>query len=755
MLGSAVRRVEDPGLLTVGGHYTEDLALPGALSVHYVRSSVAHGRLRSVDTTAASKAPGVVAVVSANDVDAGPLRSGAPGADRAMWRPLLATDTVRFVGELVAAVVAERRDQAVDAAELVEVDIEPLEPLVDPLAALAPGAPVLFSDAPRGNLVLEIGEPPSDDFFAGCEVVVAQQIRNQRLAPCPLEVRAAAARPEPDGRITFWVSTQAPHSARAALARVLGVEPELVHVITPDVGGGFGAKIGSYPEELLVGWLARRLGRALCWVESRSESMVSLGHGRAQVQYVEIGGRRDGRVEAYRMRTVQDAGAYPQLGAYLPSFTRTMLTGNYDIARAEFFAQAVVTNTTPTVAYRGAGRPEAALAIDRALDCFAHAIGLDPAEVRRRNLIPADAYPYRTPTGAVYDSGNGPEALRRVLEAADYEGLRSEQRRRRSAGDPHLLGIGLSSYVEVTNGTLGAEYGRVRVHRDGRVEVAFGTSPHGQGHATAFAMVVAEQLGVGIEQIDAISGDTDLVPRGVGTYGSRSLQTGGVAVGRAAAEVVRKARELAAELWEADVADVVVDPAGGGLAIAGMPARRASWGELAEEAERRQETLMAEVDYAASSPTFPFGAHLAVVEVDAETGLARLLRLVALDDAGRIVNPLLAAGQVHGGLAQGTAQALFEEVRFDDDGTPLGANFADYGIPSAAELPSFELLEMETPTPVNELGAKGIGESGTIGSTPAVLNALVDAVAHLGVVHLDMPCTPERLWRAIVEAGRS
>lgn len=752
ILGNATRRVEDPALLSVGGHYVADLPLPGALAAHYVRSSVAHGRLRSVQIAAAAAAPGVVAVLTAADLDVGPLRAGAPGVDQAMWRPLLATRTVRFVGEPVAVVVAERPEEAADAAELVDVDIEPLEPLVDPVLALEPGAPALFPEAPAGNLVLELGERPGDDFFAGCEVVVRQRLVNQRLAPCPLEVRAAAARPEPDGRITYWVSTQAPHSARAALARVLGVEPDEVHVITPDVGGGFGAKIGAYPEELLVGWLAHRLGRPVRWVESRSESMVALGHGRAQVQEVEIGGSRDGRVEAYRLRVVQDAGAYPQLGAFLPSFTRTMLTGTYDIPRAEFFAQAVVTNTMSTVAYRGAGRPEAAWAIERAMDCFALRLGLDPAEVRRRNLISRDEFPYTTPTGTVYDSGDYAEALHRVLETVDYDGLRAEQRRRREAGERSLIGIGLSCYVEITNGAPGSEYGRVQVGRDGRIEVAFGTSPHGQGHDTAFAMVAAEHLGVPLELVDTVHGDTDRVPRGVGTFGSRSLQTGGVAVGRAAAEVVRQARELAAELFEADPADVVLDPAGGGVSIAGTPERRLAWGELAEEAARRQKGLVAEVDYTAPSPTFPFGAHVAVVEVDAETGLVRLLRLVALDDAGTLVNPMLAAGQVHGGLAQGAAQALFEELRYDADGTPLGANFADYGLPSAAELPSFERLVMETPTPVNELGAKGIGESGTIGSTPAVHNAVVDALSHLGVVHLEMPCTPERVWRAMAEA---
>lgn len=754
ILGNATRRVEDPALLSVGGRYVADLPLPGALAVHYVRSGVAHGRVRSVSTADAAALPGVVAVLTAADLDVGPLRAGAPGADQSMWRPLLATGTVRFVGEPVAVVVAEDAALAADAAELVEVDIEPLEPLVDPERALEPGAPVLFPDAAAGNLVLEIGERPTDELFAGCEVVVRQRLVNQRLAPCPLEVRAAAARPEPDGRITYWVSTQAPHSARAALCRVLGVEADGAHVVTPDVGGGFGAKIGSYPEELLVGWLARRLGRPVRWVETRSESMVALGHGRAQVQVVEIGGSKDGRIEAYRLSVVQDSGAYPQLGAFLPSFTRTMLTGTYDIPRAELFAQAVVTNTNSTVAYRGAGRPEAASAIERAVDLFAHHLGLDPAEVRRRNLVRRDDFPYTTPVGTVYDSGDYPEALQRVLEAADYDGLRAEQRRRREAGERLLLGIGLSCYVEITNGAPGSEYGRVRVGRDGRIEVAFGTSPHGQGHDTAFAMVAAENLGVPLELIDTVHGDTDRVPRGVGTFGSRSLQTGGVAVARAAAEVLRQARALAAELFEADPADVVPDPAGDALTVAGTPARRLSWGELAEEAERRGTGLVAEVDYLASSPTFPFGAHLAVVEVDVETGFVRLVRLVALDDAGTLVNPMLAAGQVHGGLAQGAAQALFEELRYDTDGTPLGANFADYGLPSAAELPSFERLVMETPTPVNELGAKGIGESGTIGSTPAVHNAVVDALSHLGVVHVDMPCTPERVWRAIAGRGR-
>jgi len=479
---------------------------------------------------------------------------------------------------------------------------------------------------------------------------------------------------------------------------------------------------------------------------------VAMGHGRAQWQTVKIGGSRDGRVRAYRLDVVQDAGAYAHLGAFLPFLTRVMASGVYDIPEVQFNARSVLTNTTPTVAYRGAGRPEATAAIERAMDLFAAEIGLDPAEVRRRNLIPADAFPYTTPTDTVYDVGDYERSLDLALEAAGYADLRAEQERRREAGDPRQLGVGVCIYVEVTAGPqAGGEYGRVIVHDDGSATALTGASAHGQGHDTAFAMLVTDTLGIPLDRVTVKHGDTDEVARGVGTFGSRSLQLGGAAIHAASGQVLERARQLAADLLEADPADVELDRAKGAFHVAGAPAVSRSWAEVAVAAGPGG--LEAEADFEASSPTYPFGTHVAVVEVDTETGLARLVRMVTCDDAGTILNPLLVEGQRHGGIAQGAAQALYEWVRFDDDGNPQTTNLADYTMVSAAELPSFELVAMETPTPVNPLGAKGIGESGTIGATPAVQSAVCDALAPLGVRHVDMPCTPERIWDAIRAAS--
>jgi len=756
ILGTRVLRVEDPKFLTVGGTYTADLDLPGAAHVTYVRSSVAHARLASVDTAAAAAAPGVVAVITADDVDLAPQAGIMGMAPPPMARPYLAIGTVRFVGEPIVAIVSETRSQGADAAELVVIDYEPLDAVVDPQAAAAGGA-LLYPDH-GSNIAISIAAvggstDPDPSLFDGCEVVVRQAIVNRRVAPCPLETRAAAARWEDDGRLTYWVSTQTPHGAKTKLATVFGLEPEQVHVIVPDVGGGFGAKIGGYPEEILVAWLARRLHRPVRWSESRSESMVGLGHGRGQQQLAELGGTRDGRIEAYRLTVLQEAGAYPDMGAFLPFLTRSMLPGVYDIARQEGIWSSVVTNTTPVVAYRGAGRPEAAAAVERVIDVFADEIGMDPAEVRRRNFIGNDRFPFTTPVGSTYDVGDYGGALDRALAAAGYDELRAEQARRRAAGDRVAMGIGVSVYVEVTGAAGNSEFGAVEIKPDGTAVVRCGTSPHGQGHNTAWAMIVSDRTGIPIDRITVIHNDTDLVPRGQGTMGSSSLQHGGVAVLEAAETVVDQAREIAANLLEASVDDIVVDQASGTLHVAGTPTASKTWAEVASAAAARG-GLAAESDMTSQGNTYPFGAHVVVVDVDTETGKVTIRRVIAVDDAGRILNPLLLEGQIHGGLAQGIAQALLEEVRYDEDGNPLTANLADYTFVSAAELPSFELVGMETPTPLNVLGAKGIGESGSIGSTPAVQNAVVDALSHLGVRHIDMPTTPERVWAALQEASK-
>jgi carbon-monoxide dehydrogenase large subunit len=751
ILGNRVLRREDPKLLTSGGVYVGDLDLPGVLSVTFVRSTVAHGRIAGIDLEAAKAAPGVVGVFSHDDLGLAPMPPGMAFLNQDMTRPLLANGVVRYVGEAIAVIVAESASAGVDAAELVVVDYEPLEVVVDPGEALKDEI-LLYPEIGTNNCFsLQFGH--DDTLFEDCEVVVRQRIVNQRVAPCPLEGRAAAALIEADGRLMFYSSTQTAHGVRDTLATSLAIDPALIHVITPDVGGGFGAKASVYAEDIVTAWCAREVGRPVRWVETRSESMVGLGHGRGQIQDVEIGGARDGRILAYRIDVIQDSGAYPAIGAVLPFMTRTMATGVYDIARGECNSNSVVTNTVPTVAYRGAGRPEATAALERVMDCYAAEIGMDPAELRRKNLIAADAFPFTTPTGTDYDSGNYQRAFDLALEMAGYDELRSTQRARRAAGGRRHLGIGLCSYVEITNGVPEGEYGAVEILPDGKAIVRTGTSPHGQGHHTAWSMLVSEQLGIPMADIEVVHGDTDLVPRGVGTFGSRSLQAGGTAVNQAACEVVDKAKSLAAELLEAAVADIVLDKAEAIFHVAGTPAISRGWGELARAAfEREGAPLMAEVDLASPGATFPFGTHVTVVEVDSETGAVEILRHIAVDDAGRILNPLLAEGQVHGGIAQGAAQALLEEFSYDAEGNPLTSNFADYSFISAAELPRFETAFTETPTPRNPLGAKGIGESGTIGSTPAVHNAVVDAVAHLGVRHIDMPMTPERVWQAIQAA---
>jgi aerobic carbon-monoxide dehydrogenase large subunit len=746
ILGNRVVRREDPALLTVGGTYVDDVVHEGAAHVVYVRSTLAHGRITGIDTSEAEAAPGVLAVLTAADHD---LPDLVPiiMVDQHMTRPLLARGTVRFVGEPIAAVVAETRAAAVDAAELVVVELDPLPAVIDPVEAL--GSEVhLFAEV-DGNVAMAIpyhGDPlPFDD----CEVVVTATMVNQRLAPAPIEARSALAWWD-DDRLIVEIGCQGAHPIQGAFAQLYGMDPDRVRVICPDVGGGFGAKSQAGPEALLLGELSRRLGRPVRWTETRSENMVAMAHGRGQVQTATLGGTRDGQLQAYRIEVLQDGGSYPHMGAILPFATRIMASGVYDIPRIAFSSNSVATNTTPTGAYRGAGRPEATAVLERIVDVFAAEAGLDPAVVRRRNLVAADRFPFTTPTGTVYDCGDYAGALERALAAAGYDELRAEQARRRDSGDRRLLGIGMACYVEITGVMGGPEYGSVELLADGGARVVTGSTPYGQGHVTAWAMLVNDRTGIPMDQVEVVYGDTDLVPSSEVTGGSRSLQIAGSAVHDASGKLVELATERAAELLEASPHDVVLDAEAGRFHVVGSPAVSVGWAELG--AALGDEALVAVSDFSASGPTFPFGAHVAVVEVDADTGKVELLRLVACDDAGRILNPLLVDGQVHGGLAQGAAQALFEQVVFDADGNPLTTSFADYSIPSAAELPSFERVPMETPTPVNPLGAKGIGESGTIGATPAVQNAVIDALAHLGVRHLDLPVTPERVWRALAGA---
>ena len=743
ILGTRVVRIEDPRFLTGEGTYIANLPMPGALHLTFVRSSMAHARLLSIDASEALAMPGIRAVWTAADIDIAPAGPANGMMNKAMLFPYLAIDTVRYVGDLVAIVVSEDKTSGVDAAETVIVDYEPLEAVLDMDDSFSNR--VLLHPEAETNVVLTFAARNNDDIFADCEVVVDLVIENQRVAPAPMEVRSCVSTWD-GARLTQWACSQGAHGARDGLAEVFGLEKSQVRVITPDVGGGFGAKSGVYPEEILVGWATRKLGVPVRWTESRTENMLAMGHGRAQRQRTRMGGTRDGRITAYRLDLLQDAGAYARAGAVLPYMTRMMAGGVYDIANVQFESNSVVTNTTPTVAYRGAGRPEATAAIERTIDEFARVCGIDPAEVRRRNYIAPSDFPLTTSMGAKYDSGEYAAALELALNAAGYDQLLVEQKKRRDSNDPVQIGIGIASYVETTNPMGSGDYGSVEIKADGGAIVRTGSSSHGQGHHTAWAMIVSETTGISMDKIEFRFGDTDDVDRGGGTGGSRSLQVGGSAAKLAAESVIEKARQRAADLLEAAVEDVIIDTVRGAFHVKGSPTPARTWAELMIEIDA---PLEAEVDYVPEGATFPFGTHVCVVEVDVETGSVVVARHIACDDAGTIINPLLVDGQVHGGIAQGVAQALLEVIAYDPDGNPITSNLADYGFISAAELPSFERVPMETPTPRNPLGAKGIGEAGTIGSTPAVHNAVVNAVSHLGVTHIDMPCTSFNVWSAI------
>jgi carbon-monoxide dehydrogenase large subunit len=765
ILGTRVIRTEDPRLLTSGGVYVDDLREPelaGALRATFVRSPVAHALITGIDASEALGQPGVVAVLTVADmtdmpdaVPPEPTIDGAPPAEGpvplgGLWsEPLLAVDRVRFVGEPVAVVLTDTTYQGEDAAELVNVEYEQL-PAVPSIDAALTGATLLFPEAGTNVCTAGLGDVSDDSIFDGCEVIVEGDVINQRVACLPMEGRSTAAA-WANGKLTVWTSTQNAQISRLILTAI-GLPPDAIRVVAPDVGGGFGAKIGIDRESIVVAWAAKHTGRPVRWVESRGENLVAMTQGRAQRHHVKLGGSRDGHIQAYRLDVIQDAGAYPRMSGFLPMLTNLMAPGVYDIPAVQAGYKVVVTDGTPIAAYRGAGRPEAAATIERVVDWYAAEAGVDPAAVRKLNFIQPDQFPFVTKTGAPYDTGDYEAALDMVLAAAGYDELREEQQRRRDSGATKQLGIGLASYVEITAADGGSgETAKVEVHGDGTATVYTGSSAHGQGHHTAFAMLVTDELGIGMDKIEVIHGDTDLIPDGVGTYASRSLQLGGSAVQKAAIEVKDEAAKKAAELFEAAEADVVLDAETGTWHIAGDPDKSLSWSQVASAAEAG--LIVANVRFTADRPTFPFGSHLSLVEVDIETGKVTLLRHITADDAGPVLNPILLDGQRHGGIAQGAAQALCEEILYDSDGNPLTSTLADYAAITAAELPSFELLTSETPTPVNPLGVKGIGEAGTIGSTPAVHNAVIDAVSHLGVRHIDMPMTPERVWNAIQKSG--
>jgi carbon-monoxide dehydrogenase large subunit len=723
VLGHAVYRSEDRSHLDGSARYVDDIAVStGAAWAAFVRSVDAHAAVRAIDVAAAQAEPGVLGVFVERDLAL--PKATAMSDNRADDRPRLAYGHVRFVGDPVAVVVAETRAQAVDAAELVVLDTEPLAAIVDPLAALPPDAP-----AARG------------DGWSDAEVVVHARFVNQRIAPAPMETNGCVV--VPDGNmVVVWASTQSVFGVRQEIASALGLDPSRVVVKAPAVGGGFGAKGGTYNEQVVVAALAMRLGRAIAWSETRRENLLNMTHGRGQIQDVDVGVRGDGTIVGLRVRAVADVGADPVRGPFIPMVTRFMSSGTYRIPQIEFHPVIVQTNTTPTGPYRGAGRPEAAAMCERIVELVADELELDAIEVRRRNFVPSDAFPYKSAAGATYDSGAYEAALDAALTHSNYAHWREQQQARRRHGDRVQLGIGIGCYVEVSG--RGGEYGSVAIEPDGSATVVTGSVPNGQGHETVWAQIASAVLGVPFERIRVVHSDTARVDHGTGTFGSRSLQLAGSAVHDASVAVLDQARHRVADALEASVDDVVVFD-DGRVGVAGVPASALDWDAIASLPGDR---LFAELDFE-SRGSFPFGCHVAVVEVDTETGDVRLAHLTAVDDCGTVVNPMLVEGQVHGGIAQGVAQALYEQVVYDDAGNPLTATLLDYAMPSAADLPSFSVHHTVTPTPNNPLGAKGVGESGTTGATAAVWNAVVDALKPYGVRHLDMPFTPERVWRAI------
>jgi carbon-monoxide dehydrogenase large subunit len=759
-MGVRVKRKEDMRLITGSASYVGDMKAVGLQHVAFVRSPYAHANIRSIDISAAQEVPGVFAVLTGEDLkpwyepmlmsSAGEGDASAAAAGRSRSHYALSIDRVRYVGEAVVAVLAESPAIAADAAALVVIDWEPLPAIVDVRKALEDGAPQLFEEAP-GNLV-HTWTKKSEGFDAAFESaahVVRERIVSQRLSGIPMEGRAVmASYDSTTNGIIVHTSTQGPHIARAQIASTLRLPENAVRVIVPEVGGGFGVKIAIYPEEIALSAMALAYRVPVRWVETRVEHMIATTHGRAQSVDMEAAVAEDGTINALRMRVVADVGAYP-VAPDIPDSTGLMAIGVYKIPEVDIDIRCGVTNTTPVAAYRGAGRPEAAYYIERIIDVIAHDLKLDPIEVRRRNFIPPADFPYATPTGVVYDSGEYDRALIKALEVSKYNELRAEQERLRN--DPNsskLLGIGLATYVEVC--AFGYESAIVRADPSGTVTVFTGTSPHGQGLVTAFSQIVADQLGVDFDKIIVRHGDTATIPFGQGTMGSRSMAVGGSAIYRASLTVREKAFKIAAHMLEAAVEDIVFDQ--GRYHVKGSAQPALSFEEIAERAyngplpEDIAPGLEATDFFRPPDNTYPFGAHVAVVEIERETGHVTVRDFFSVDDCGPRINPMLAEGQVHGGLAQGISQALWEEIVYDEGGQVLTGSLMDYIAPRASMFPQYHTDQTETPTPRNPLGVKGIGEAATIGSTPAIVNAVVDA---LQVRHLDMPLRDEKVWRAL------
>jgi len=777
LVGQAIKRREDPRLITGQGTFLDDIKLPGMTHACVLRSPYAHAKIKSIDTSKAKAHPGVVAVFTGEDMlDLNPLPCAwqAGRVKNNVNTPrVLAVGEVHFAGDPVALVIAEDRYIARDACDLIEVEYEPLPVVVDAKKATEPGAPQLHENAPN-NIVMEWeagDKAKADAAVAAAEVVVREQIINQRLIPTPMETRGAVARYEPaTGEFTLWTTSQAPHVLRLLLtAFVFGIPETKLRVISPDIGGGFGQKIFCYNDGAFTMWAARKIGRPVKFVEDRSENYKYSTHGRDHITDVELAGNRDGTITGLRVTTYANLGAY--LSTVAPGIPTTLygriITGVYRIPAAYVKVYGVYTNTAMVDAYRGAGRPEASYLIERMVDRFAAEIGMDPAEVRRKNFIPPDAFPYDNGLGLLpYDSGNYEAALNKALEIVGYADFRKEQEEARKQG--RYLGLGISSYVEICGiapskwmGLPGEGWGaglwesaNVRVHLTGKVVVTTGSLPHGQGVETTFAQIVADELGVPYDDIVIEHSDTLGTPFGYGTYGSRSLAVGGTAVYRSVAKIKEKAKKIAAHMLEANPDDMVYE--NGRVYVKGSPDRAKTLGEIALQASvaydlpEGMEPFLDETSYYdPPNCTFPFGTHIAIVEVDPDTGIVDLKRYVAVDDCGNVINPMIVDGQIHGGIAQGIAQALYERAVYDENGQLVTGTLMDYAVPAAHMLPPYETARTVTPSPVNPMGVKGAGEAGTIASAQAVMNAVIDALSPFGVKHMQMPATPENVWKAI------
>jgi carbon-monoxide dehydrogenase large subunit len=783
-IGRARVRKEDARLITGRTRFTDSITPTGTLHISIVRSTFAHARILGFDTAAAKAAPGVVGVYTAADlgVEAVALPNAWPITpdQKTPQRPVLASSAVHFAGEGVAVVVARSAAAARDAAELVDVDYEPLDPVLDMEAAIAGGATLVHPDLgtnESATWVFDSGEAGTGssvaDAIAAAEadpdfVVVRRRFIQQRLIPAFMEPRSVVVDPTGE-QITIYSSTQIPHILRTMTAVTLGVPESKLRVIAPDVGGGFGGKLCVVPEEMLCVALAQKLGRPVKWTETRSESLLAAHHGRDQIQDITITAKKDGTVTGLDVKLLADMGAYIGLvGGGVPILGAFMFNAIYRIPAYKFTCTNVFTTKTITDAYRGAGRPEATFAIERIMDELAVELGRDPMELRQQNWIKHEDFPFTTVCGLTYDSGNYEQATRQAMDLFDYAGLRREQEERRRSGDPVQLGIGISTFTEMCGiapsrvlaslnyGAGGWEAASIRMLATGKVEVITGASPHGQGHETAFSQIVADQLGVPFEDVEILHGDTQIAPKGLDTYGSRSLVVGGIAIVSAAQKVIAKARRLAAHMLEADENDL--EFANGTFTVRGTDKGKAIQ-EIAFAAfmahdlpDGMEPSLDADAVYDPENFSFPHGTHLAAIEVDTETGHVDVRKYVCVDDVGTVINPLIVEGQVHGGVAQGIAQALFEEANYDEQGTLVNGTFVDYTLPSAADLPSFDTHTVSTPATGNPLGVKGVGEAGTIASTPAIVNGVIDAVRHLGVTEVEMPCTPQRVWRAIQNA---